>query len=193
MVLVHALVPEHFSQLIDLIESPDYQPFKVQLGGDAEVEVLVQGVVVGNEGSCVGTCSHRDQDRSLNFNKTFVVEELAYAGDDLATLKEDGLHIRVGDQVHVTLTVPLFDVPQTVPFFWKGPQRLGQDGKVLDFDRHFPGTCTEQRSADSKKVSQVQVLGNLETVSQNVESKMGLDATRTVFQVQERGLPHYPG
>ena len=44
------LVPEVAVDLVDPLEAADHQALEVQLRGDAQVELHVQGVVVGDEG-----------------------------------------------------------------------------------------------------------------------------------------------
>ena len=37
VILVDALVAKHPAQFVDFVEPPHYQPFQVQLGGDAQI------------------------------------------------------------------------------------------------------------------------------------------------------------
>ena len=50
MLGVDALVAEDAPYLVDLVEPADDEPLEVQLRGDAQVKVLVEGVMVGDEG-----------------------------------------------------------------------------------------------------------------------------------------------
>lgn len=50
MIRIHALVAELAPDLEDLLEAAHQQALEMQLGGDAQVEVLVQRVVVRDEG-----------------------------------------------------------------------------------------------------------------------------------------------
>ena len=46
-----AFVTKDATQLIDLIEAAYNQSLKVKFGGNAQVEILVKGVVVGGKGT----------------------------------------------------------------------------------------------------------------------------------------------
>ena len=89
MVLVDALVPEDPADLVDLIEPADDQPLEVELGGDAQVELLVQRVVVGDEGFGVGPGGHGHQYGVVHFQEAPVVQEPADAADNLGAQDKD--------------------------------------------------------------------------------------------------------
>ena len=75
VVLVDAFVAKDPANLVDLVEPAHNQPLQVQFGGNAQVELLVQGVVVGDEWPCVGAGGHRHQHRRINLQKAALVEE----------------------------------------------------------------------------------------------------------------------
>jgi hypothetical protein len=49
VLVADALVAEVLAELVDLVYAPHDQPLQVQLGGDPQVEVPIEGVVVGGE------------------------------------------------------------------------------------------------------------------------------------------------
>jgi len=50
-----AFVAEDATQLVNPVQPADDEPLEVKLKGDAQVEVLVEGLVVGGEGAGKGT------------------------------------------------------------------------------------------------------------------------------------------
>ena len=99
MALVHTFVTKIFGDLVNLVESPDDQPFQVEFVGYAQVECLVQRIMVGFERPGGGAAVHRLQDRGLHFDKPLTVQQLPQAPDHLGPPDKYLLHIRVGDQV----------------------------------------------------------------------------------------------
>jgi hypothetical protein len=59
VLVADALVAEVAADLVDRVEAADDEPLEVELEADAEVEVVVEGVVVGHEGSRVGAARAR--------------------------------------------------------------------------------------------------------------------------------------
>jgi hypothetical protein len=49
-----ALVAKVLAELVDLLEAADDEALEIELGGDAQVERAVEGVVTGGEGPCEG-------------------------------------------------------------------------------------------------------------------------------------------
>ena len=131
MVLVDTFVPEDPANLIDLVEAADYQALQVKLSGDAQVELLVQGVVVGDERLGVGAAGHGDQYWSVHLQESLVVQEPADAADYLTAQDKHGHDlVLVGDQVQVALPVTSLNVSEAVPFLRQGAHALGRHGQL---------------------------------------------------------------
>ena len=157
-----ALVAEDAPQLVDLVEAADDQPLEVQLQGDAQVEVLVEGVVVGDEGAGQSAPGGRLQHRRLHLDKAALVEELPDGGDDPAAHLEDLLDLGVGDEVQVALAVAFFDVAEAVPFLRQGLERLGQQGEVFHPNGRLAGPGPQQLAVNPDDIADVQVLEQLQ-------------------------------
>ena len=76
-----ALVAEVLAELVDAIDPADDEPLQVELGRDPQVEVAVEGVVVGGERARQGAAVERLQDRRLDLDEAVVVEPAADLGD----------------------------------------------------------------------------------------------------------------
>ena len=76
-----ALVAEVLADLVDALEAADDQPLEVQLGGDPQVEVAVELVVVRRERAGVGAAVERLQDRRLDLDEAGGVEVAAQRRD----------------------------------------------------------------------------------------------------------------
>ena len=57
------------------------------------------------------------QDRRLHFDEATLIQQAANRGDDLGPRPEDLAHLRVGNQIHVSLPIADLDVLQAVPLF----------------------------------------------------------------------------
>ena len=66
MVGIHALVAELAPDLEHLLEAAHEQALEVQLGGDAQIEILVERVVVRDEGARVRAAQDGMQDGRLH-------------------------------------------------------------------------------------------------------------------------------
>ena len=84
-----AFVAEVAIDLIDAVESADDEALEIELGGDAEEEVDVEGVVMGDERTrhrAAGDGLHHGR---LDFDVAAGVEEFADGAQDLGALDED--------------------------------------------------------------------------------------------------------
>ena len=69
-----ALVAEVLAELVDPLEAADDQALEVQLGGDPQVEVAVERVVVGGEGPRQRAAVERLEHRRLDLEEAALVE-----------------------------------------------------------------------------------------------------------------------
>jgi ribosomal protein L7/L12 len=122
-----ALVAEVAVDLEHALEAAHQQPLQVQLGRDAQEHLLVQRVVVGDEGLGVGAARDGVQHRRLHLQEAVLDHEAADRADRLAARHEARARgILVGDQVDVALAVLLLLVGHAVELVGQRAQALGQ-------------------------------------------------------------------
>ncbi len=107
---VDAFVPPDASDLVDAFEAADDQAFEVQLGRDTQIEIEIERVVVGAEGSRGRAARDVQHRRRLAFDEAVRIAESAHFRDDLRARQEDRADVFVHQQVDVALTVALLDV-----------------------------------------------------------------------------------
>ena len=123
----HALVAEVLADLVHAVDAADDAALEVQLGGDAQVEVALELVVVRDEGLGQGAAVQRLQHRRLHLDEAARVEEAADGGDDLRALEEHLARVVVGGQVEVPLAVARLDVGEPVVLLGQRAQRLAEE------------------------------------------------------------------
>ena len=74
MLVRHALVAEVLAELVDALEAADDEPLEVQLGGDPQVEVAVELVVVRDERPRQRAAVERLEHRRLDLDEALAVE-----------------------------------------------------------------------------------------------------------------------
>ena len=115
----HAFVAEHPADLKDPLHAADDEALQVELGRDAEIKVLVEGVVMGDEGSGERATGNWVQHRSLDFDEVLVVQKSAHRRHNLAALGE-GLAGVIGDpQIDVPLPIAGVGIRDAVPLIGK--------------------------------------------------------------------------
>ena len=120
MIRIHALVAELAPDLEHLLEAAHQQALEMQLGGDAQVEVLVQRVVMRDEGTRVRAAEDGVQDGRLHLVVAVILHVAADGGHDLEALLERAFHLGVHDEVHVALAVTGLLVGQAVELLGQG-------------------------------------------------------------------------
>ena len=114
MLVGDAFVSEVLADLVDPFEPSDDQPLQVELGGDSQIEVDIQLVVMRDEGLREGAAVPRLQDRSLHLHEAVFVEPAADRRDQLASKQEVAPGLLVDQQVEVALPVPRLSVHEPV-------------------------------------------------------------------------------
>src|SRR5690606_7251214 len=105
-----ALVPEAATDLVHALEATDDEALQVQLGGDAQIQLQVERVMVRLKRLRRRPTSDVTEDGRLHLDVIARVEEGADALDDAAARLEDAPDLRVHDEVDVALPVALLDV-----------------------------------------------------------------------------------
>ena len=123
---VDALVAEHPAQLEHSLKATDYQPFEMEFGGDPEIHVYVQGVVVGHERSRQRAPRQALQHGRFNFDEVPDFELSAQFGQNPGPHRRNSAGIVADNQIEVPLAVAALLVLKSVPLFGKRPQTLGE-------------------------------------------------------------------
>ena len=134
-----ALVAEAPTDLVDALHAADEETLEVKLGGDAQEEVHVEGVVMGDEGLGGGAARDLVHHGGLDLEVAGGVEVLAQERDDVGALDEEVADVGVGEEVDVTLAIAGFDVGEPVPLFGRRGDGLGQERERGDEDGGFAG------------------------------------------------------
>ena len=171
------------------LESADNQPFEVEFRRDAQVEVRIERVVVRDERAGRGPAGNGLHHRRFHFEEPVFGEIGADARHDPAAGFKHGMDVRVGDQVHVALPVPGFDVRQAVPLFRKGTQPFRQKRQRAHFHGQLVGFRAEQPAFHPDPIAQIQFLRQAKgVVSQHVFFQIDLEPVRAVLERGKRGL-----
>ena len=98
-------------------------------------------------------------------------------------------HRLVDDQIHIALTVTGFDVFETVVFFRKRPEVLGEQHHLLDQQGEFVGARTKQRPAHPNDVADIQFLGQrIAVLTDLVLLQIDLELSTSIQEMHENGL-----
>ncbi len=109
------LVAEHAADLEHLLEAADDQPLEVQLERDAQHEVQVQRVVMGEERARGRAAGLLVQHRTFDLDVAAAREERTDRVERGEANLEDRTRALVDDQVRVPLAVARVDVREAVP------------------------------------------------------------------------------
>ena len=96
---VDSLVPEVPGYLEHPLVAADHQALEVELGGDAQTEVDVEGVGVGHEGTGQRPAGLRLEDGCVHLDEVFGHQQAAQSSNGLEADVEDTAAGRVGQQI----------------------------------------------------------------------------------------------
>ncbi len=127
---VDALVAERAAQLEDPLDTADAQPLEVELGGDAQVQVEVVGVDVGEERPGVGPAVDLLQDRGLDLQEALGEQGFPDRVQDVAAGPDQVARLGVDRQVDVAGAHPRLLVGQPLPLVGQRAQALADQPPV---------------------------------------------------------------
>ena len=136
-----AFVTKHATDLEHALHATNDQAFEVQLESDAQKQLHIESVVVGDERASVGTAGFHVQHWRFHFDELIVVQCLSETGDCCVTDLECATRLFVDDEVGVTLAITRIDVGEAVPFVGHWAHGLCQQLRGVDFDRQLAFAC----------------------------------------------------
>ena len=131
---VDALVAKDPAELEDPFHASDDQPLQVQLEGDPQVHVDVEGVVMGDEWPRGGTALNAAEDRTFDLPEAVILQVAPDGPDRASPHLEDVAGPFVRHEVDVALAVAHLDVGESLVLVRRRPQRLAQHLETLDGD-----------------------------------------------------------
>ena len=134
---VNSFIAEIAVDFVHPVKTTHDQPLQIQFRRDAQVQIHVECVVVGDEWPRGSSAQNRMHHRSVNFHVTTRIEKTAQLADDLCPLNKNLPRLLVYDQVQIPAAVSYLGVCKPVPLLWKRQQRFRQKLKVLDPHREF--------------------------------------------------------
>src|SRR5712691_2423736 len=152
------LVPEVPIDFVDSLETAYDEPFQIQFRGDAQVEIQVERIVMGQERPRCGAAVERLHHGRLYFDETALLQLPPKRRDDPRPRDKHLLIFRVGDQVQVPLAVANLNVLEAVEFLRHRQQNLREESQLPGVDAQLPGPGAEQVAVHSDDVAQVQQL-----------------------------------
>ena len=165
------------------------QALEVELGGDAQVEVAVQRVVVRGERPRHRAAVERLQDRRLDLDEALAVEVGAHRGDDVRPRDEQRARLLGGHEVELAVAKARLDVLQAVELVRRRAQALGQQLEALHAQRQLPAARAEGHAVDADDVAEVEVeQARHRLLAEDVGAGLQLDAPRAVVEVEEGHL-----
>ena len=210
---VHALVAEVTPYLIDALEAADDESLEVQLGGDTQVHIHIERVMVRDEGPCGRPARYLLQDRCLHLGIARLIKHSAHGAYDGGALEEDLFHSLVDDEVHIALAVALLGVVEAVVRHAvfvlhdrQGSQALGEHGQLLRMYGDFAHLRAEDEALDTDEVAYIEQFLEDEVVHlllngggllafghgclYVIATDIDLDTPFRVLQLDERRLAH---
>ena len=187
-----AFVAEVSADLEQLVDAAHEQPLEIKLQRDAQIKIAAERVVMGLERLRRRAAGNRLHHRRLDFHEAAVVEKIPDLVDDLAALEEHFLHLRIRDQIEVTLAIANFGVFEPVPFRRRRAQRFGENGEAQSSLMEIsPVLVVNSVPCHADEIAEVEVLENIELfVAENIFLRINLDAPALVADVNEHGFAH---
>ena len=158
---VHALVAERPAQLEDPLDTADAQPLQVQLGRDAQIQVEVVGVDVGEERPGVGAAVDLLQDRRLDLQKPLADQGFADRVQYTAAGPDQVARLGVDRQVDVSGAYPRLLVGQPLPLVGQRAQALADQPPARTISDRVPDLAAAHGAGHLDQVAEVDGVGEV--------------------------------
>ena len=188
---VHAFVTEYTTDFVNFIKAADNQTFQVQLKSDTQIHIDIEAVVMCDKWTSSSTACDIVQNRGLNFQITFCIQEVAQLFDDHGTFYEYVTNFWVHDKVNVSLTVSQVSVGQTMEFFRQRQQGFGQQDCLSSTDRDFTVFSTENLTLYANDITNVPFFELvIDFFANNVAFDVDLNSAGRICNVKEGCFTH---
>ena len=107
---------------------------------------------------------NRLQDWRFNFEIACIIEERSHRIEQFCSFHEDFFHVRIHDQIRITLSVTQFRICETIKnvtfgiYFWKWKRtkRFCQQSEIFHHYCHLSNLSFEQFTFDSDDITDIQ-------------------------------------
>ncbi len=140
----------------DPLQAADNQSLQVQFRGNAQIQLHVQGVVMGYKRPGRRSARNLVHHGCFDFKEIAVGHEAADQVDDAGTLDEYFTRFRIDDQVNIALTVAGFHIGQAMEFFRQRQERLDQQSYGADMQGQFTGLGAERIAFSADDIADVE-------------------------------------
>jgi hypothetical protein len=186
-----SLVAKTAADLEHLVEAADDQSLQVELGGDPQIEIGVEGVVMRDERARRGTAGDRMEDRRLHLDKALRPQSLPHALDHIAAQHEQLATAIVGPQVDLALAVAGLHIGHPAPLVAERAAGVGQEHPLGHLDRELAPLGADHLAPGPDPIAQVEAderveLGRLRGQGEELNGAAG------VAQLAEGHLPLCP-
>ena len=151
------------AHLIDALKAAHDESFKVELGGDTHIHVLVEGIEMGDERTGGGSAGDILEDGSLDLGISGLVEDAAHGAYDDGALLKGLLDALVDDEVNIALSVAqlgvfegVIDLSVLLLDDRQGLEALGEHGQFLSMDTNLASLRAEHIALDADEVAEVE-------------------------------------
>ena len=191
MLGVHALIAKLPADLVHALNAADDEALEIELGGDAQEHVDIEGVVMRDEGPRGGAAGDGVEDRGLDLHIAAPVQIAADIGDEAGADLKITAGIVVHDEVHIALAVLELGIGHAVELLGQRAQGLGEQHHGLHMHGDFAGLGLEDIAADPDDVADIILaeIGKL-GLAHSVGADIELDEALVVLDMAEDGLAH---
>ena len=183
MAHIHALVAENTPHLIDTLHAAYDQPLQIQLRGNTQVHVDIQGIVMSDERPCRRAAGNSPQHRGLNLKEVTLIQIITDGLHDIGA-SHKGIHnLRIHNQIHITLAIADFRICQAVELLRQRTQGLGQKVKIIHTDGNLAPAGAENLALYTDNIANIQKLElGILLLPQHIQLEINLDAAAAVHQ-----------
>ncbi len=185
-----ALVAEVLAELVHALQTTHDQALEVQLGGDPQVQLAIQGVVVGRERTCHGAAVERLQARASRPPGSPLPSRYARTAETMRarsanSLRASSFAIRSSSRRRWRVSTSI----KAGMLVGRRAQGLAEDLKAVHAQGELAVARAQRRAVDAEQVAEVEREQLLERVrAEHVRARVQLDLAAAVDQVEERGL-----
>ena len=130
----------------------------------------------------------RLQHGRFDLEKPARVEKIADRGDNAAALDEHVAHMRVGDQIDVTLAVTDVHVLEAVPFFRQAHERLGQEREFFHPQAFLPHLGSKKLAFRGNDIADIQQTERRPKLTEHGFLEEKLKPARAVHDIAKKDL-----
>jgi len=127
----------------------------MQFGGNTQRQIHIQRIMIGLKWLGFSSTTLRMQHRRFNLQESHFIQQPPHHGSNLGAFAEGISNIWVDNQIHMSGTITLGHILETMKFVWERQDSLGQHFPFFCVNSQLSFVCTTNSASNTDNITAI--------------------------------------